>query len=89
MGLSYVVVAKRLENQRARDGVGLGRSNAVAFTGVECSGGHPVEEFVRGVGPGKPPIDVAVEGRSVLAAVVNTTVWRRKSDSRQHGLAAG
>jgi hypothetical protein len=63
MGLSYVVVAKRLENQRARDGVGLGRSNAVAFTGVECSGGHPVEEFVRGVGPGKPPIDVAVEGK--------------------------
>jgi hypothetical protein len=63
MGRSYVVIAKRLENQRAREGVGLGDSNAVAFAGLECSGGHSVEEFMRGVGPGKPPIDESVEGK--------------------------
>ena len=62
-GRSYVVVAKRLEDKRAREGVGLGGSDLVAFTGVPCSDLHTVEEFVRGVGPGKPPINVAVEGK--------------------------
>ena len=62
-GRSYVVVAKRLEDKRAREGVGLGGSDLVAFTGVPCCDLHTVEEFVRGVGPGKPPINVAVEGK--------------------------
>ena len=62
-GRCYVVVAKRLEDKRAREGVGLGGSDLVAFTGVPCSDLHTIEEFVRGIGPGKPPIDVAVEGK--------------------------
>ena len=62
-GRSYVVVAKRLEDKRAREGVGLGGSDLVAFTGVPCSDLHTVEEFVRGVGPGKPPLVESVEGK--------------------------
>jgi hypothetical protein len=46
-GQSYVVVAKRLEDKRGRDGVGLDGSDVVAFTGVPCSGLYTVEEFVR------------------------------------------
>lgn len=56
-GHSYVVAAKRLTDRRARDGVGLGNSNAAAFKAVPCSGLFSTEEFVGAMGPGKPPSD--------------------------------
>jgi hypothetical protein len=62
-GQSYVVVVQRLEDKRAREGVGLGGSDVIAFTGVPCSAGHTVEEFVRQLGRGKPPIDEASGGK--------------------------
>jgi len=62
-GEFYVAALKRLEDKQAREAVGLADSQTVAFTGATCSDGFSVEEFVRGVGPGKPPIDEAVEGK--------------------------
>ena len=62
-GRSYVVVANRLEDKRRREGVELGGSDVVAFTGVPCSDLYTVEEFVRQLGRGKPPIDEATEGK--------------------------
>jgi hypothetical protein len=62
-GRSYVVVATRLEDKRAREGVGLGGSDVVAFTGVPCSDGYTAEEVIHQLGPGKPSIDVGVQGK--------------------------
>ena len=56
-GEKYVAAAKRLQDQRAREGVGLGGRDVVAFTGVPCSDGYSIKEFIRSVGPGKAPID--------------------------------
>jgi hypothetical protein len=56
-GHSYVVAAKRLTDRRARDGVGLGNSDAAAFKAVPCSGLFSTKEFVGAMGPGKAPSD--------------------------------
>ena len=56
-GETYVAAVKRLVDKKAREAVGLNDPQVVAFTGVTCSDGWSVEEFVRGAGPGKPPID--------------------------------
>ena len=58
-GQSSVVVAIRLTNQRARVGVGLADSQAVAFTGRSCSGIYTIQEFEGALGRGKPPIQEA------------------------------
>ena len=63
-GKSYVVAAKSLLDQKAREGVGLADSQIIAFAGMPCSGDFSVEEFVRGAGPGKPPTGEAVEGKN-------------------------
>lgn len=52
---SYVVIARRLVDKQARAAAGFGDSDAVLFTGVTCSDFYSVEEFVRALGPGKPP----------------------------------
>jgi hypothetical protein len=62
-GKSYVVAAKSLLDQRAREGVGLASSQIIAFAGLPCSADFSVEEFVRGAGPGKPPTGETVEGK--------------------------
>jgi hypothetical protein len=52
----YVVVAKRLTESRARESVGIGGTDAVAFTQVPCTG--PIElgaTMWRDLGEGKPP----------------------------------
>ena len=54
-GSSYVVAAKPLVEERAREGVGLRDSDAVVFAGLTCSEGFTVQDFVRAAGPGKPP----------------------------------
>jgi hypothetical protein len=60
-GESYVVAAMRLSDKRARQGVGLGDSDVVAFTGVPCSDGWKVEDLDRLSGPGKPPVDESAQ----------------------------
>ena len=52
---SYVVIAKRLADKRARAAAAVGDSNTVLFTGVDCTDFYTVDEFVRALGPGKPP----------------------------------
>ena len=52
---SYVVIATRLLNKEARTNAGFGNSDAVVFTGANCSRLYSVDEFVRAVGRGKPP----------------------------------
>ena len=56
---SYVVVATRLTDKRARAEVGLADSRAVAFIGKSCSGIYTIQEFVGALGRGNPPIQAA------------------------------
>lgn len=53
-GREYVAVAKRLADAM-REKVGVSSTDVTAYTPVTCSGGYSVSEFLRELGPGKPP----------------------------------
>jgi hypothetical protein len=52
---SYMVIAQRLVDRKRRANAGLADSDAVVFTGMQCSPFISVDEFVGAVGRGKPP----------------------------------
>jgi hypothetical protein len=53
-GEHYVVAAAPLKSLRARQGVGLGETDAIAFAPVQCSGALS-PDIVRELGVGQPP----------------------------------
>jgi hypothetical protein len=53
-GRHYVALAHRMDAARARQGVGLGGSDAVAFTPTHCSESL-APDIARDLGPGRPP----------------------------------
>jgi hypothetical protein len=55
-GHRYVAVAKQLTDKRARQGAGLGGSEIVAFTPVQCSDSATLgPDFEKQLGTGLPP----------------------------------
>jgi len=56
LGRRYVVLAHRLIDSRARQGVGLGESDAIAFTPTQCSDPASLGPTIaRDLGEGLPP----------------------------------
>src|SRR5262249_23150675 len=56
VGQHYLAAAQRLVDPRARQGTGLGGTDAVAFTPVQCTGTVSQSAAVVGdLGEGKPP----------------------------------
>jgi hypothetical protein len=53
-GRHYVALARRMDAVLARQGVGLGGSDTVAFTPAHCSESL-APDIARDLGPGRPP----------------------------------
>jgi hypothetical protein len=64
-GRSYAVVAQRLSNEKARASLGVGDPQAVVFVGAVCSGNYVMEEFVKPLGRGQPPVQQQVLANDV------------------------
>jgi hypothetical protein len=54
IGEHYVATAKRLRESRVRQAVGVGETEAIAFTPHGCSGALS-PDIVRELGAGQPP----------------------------------
>jgi hypothetical protein len=52
-GQESVAIARRLSDQKYRQGVGLSDSETIAFAPVMCSDMYLPSEFVRDLGPGQ------------------------------------
>jgi hypothetical protein len=56
VGRHYLALAKKLVSAPARRGAGLGDSNTLAFTPVQCSDPDSLApNIIRDLGPGQPP----------------------------------
>jgi hypothetical protein len=54
-GRQYMAFANRLTSQERRQGVGLGKTDTVAFAPVSCSDEYSLSDFIRNLDPGEPP----------------------------------
>lgn len=69
MAGTYVAIARRVD-EPTREKVGLGGTNVVAFTPLQCSAGHSISEFTRELGSGRPPKEPVDPQKGVAAYVV-------------------
>jgi hypothetical protein len=53
-GQEYVALATRLTSRERQD-VGLGDIGTLAFRAIACSDIYSISDFIRDLGPGKPP----------------------------------
>jgi len=92
-GRRYLIGARRLVSAREREGVGLGRTDAVAFTEVQC-GARDYRDAEKagilralgdGVPPGQPPADFAFKF-DFKPCVTNTLDTYRNIYTREMGL---
>lgn len=90
VGHHYVAIAKTLVDPRARQGAGLGGTDIVAFTPVQCSDAFSLSpNLVRDLGPSQPPnrsaeptqqLDPVTDQEAyAIYAVLVPTTWARHS----------
>jgi hypothetical protein len=88
MAGTYVAIARRVDESTGEK-VGLGGTNVVAFTPVQCSAGHSVSEFIRELGSGRPPNEPLDAQKGADAYVVRGGASTTRVPSLESGSGSG